>query len=233
MAKEFRRGSKYEGFANFSAKPPLELVKLIISLVAKAQRDPESWFGWREHGANDQIAMMHTDISRAYFHAPSKEEKYVELPSEMWRSEYPEYGRLSVSQYGTRDAAANWGDAYAKVLTEHGFARGVASPCSFCCKERGRHSCLEASSQLGWLEKVMDKHFEAKHTVMGESRSLKKSIVMLNGRISWRSSGIMYEPDTKRCQRIVEALNLQQAKAVGSPAVKENEKEAQPGECSG
>ena len=49
-----------EGFANFSATPPLELVKLIISLVATAQRDPESWFGWREHGANDQIAMMHT-----------------------------------------------------------------------------------------------------------------------------------------------------------------------------
>ena len=38
--------------------------------------------------------MMHTDISRAYFDALSKEEKYVELPSKMWRSEYPEYGRL-------------------------------------------------------------------------------------------------------------------------------------------
>ena len=64
-------------------------------------------------------------------------------------------------------------------------------------------------SQLGWLEKVMDKHFEAKHTEMGESRSLKKSIVMLNRRISWRTHGTMYEPDTKHCQRIVEALNLQ------------------------
>ena len=71
VAKKFRRDSKYEGFANFSATPPLELVKLIISLVATAKRDPVSWFGWREHGANDQIAMMHTDISRAYFHAPS------------------------------------------------------------------------------------------------------------------------------------------------------------------
>ena len=78
----------------------------------------------------------------------------------------------------------------------------------------------------------MDKHFEAKHTVMGESRSLKMSIVMLNRRISWTSSGTMYEPDTKDCQEMVEALNLQQSKAVGSPAVKDNEKEAQRGECS-
>ena len=107
VAKEFRRGSKYEGFANFSATPPMELVKLIMSLVATALRDPESWFGWRECGANDQIAMMLTDISRAYLYAPSKEEKYVELPSEMWQSEYPEYGRLRVSLFGTRDAAAN------------------------------------------------------------------------------------------------------------------------------
>ena len=165
MAKELRRGSKC-----------VELVKLIISLVATAQRDPESWFGWKEHGANDQIAMMHTGISRAYFRAPSKEEKYFELPSEMWRSEYPEYGRLRVSLHGTRDAAANWEDAYAKGLTEHRSARGVASPCSFWCKERGIKVVVHGDdflsgstrSQLGWLEKVVDKHFEAKHTVMEE-----------------------------------------------------------------
>ena len=51
-----------------------ELVKFINSLRATVES------GWREHGANDQIAMMHTDISRV---------KYVELPSEMWRSENP------------------------------------------------------------------------------------------------------------------------------------------------
>ena len=53
--------------------------------------------------------MMHTVISRAYFHAPCKEEKYVELPPEVRSGGCPEYGRLRVSLYGTRDAAANWG----------------------------------------------------------------------------------------------------------------------------
>ena len=70
--------------------------------------------------------MMHTDISRAYFHAPCKEEKYVESPPEMWSKGCPEYGRLRVSLYGTRDAAANWEDACAKVLREHQFNRWVA-----------------------------------------------------------------------------------------------------------
>ena len=55
--------------------------------------------------------MMHTDVSRAYFHAPARELKYVELPpedcadgSEAWDL----CGRLNVSLYGTRDAAQNW-----------------------------------------------------------------------------------------------------------------------------
>ena len=48
---------------------------------------------------------MHTDISRAYVHAPSKEEKYVELPPEMWSEGYLEFGRLGVLLYCTSDAA--------------------------------------------------------------------------------------------------------------------------------
>ena len=39
VARELRRGSKYSGFAHFSATLPLELVKLIISLVATSQSD--------------------------------------------------------------------------------------------------------------------------------------------------------------------------------------------------
>ena len=83
VAKEFRRGSEIDGFMNISATPPLELVKLMISMVATAQRDQAAWFGQEGHENNSEIVMMHTDISRAYFHAPCKEEKYVELSPEM------------------------------------------------------------------------------------------------------------------------------------------------------
>ena len=73
---------------------------------------------------------------QAYFHAPSKKEPYVELPEVMWTSNCPQYARLRVSLFGTRDAAANWEDAHAKILPERVFARGVASPCSFYSRER-------------------------------------------------------------------------------------------------
>ena len=69
---------------NFSETPPLELVMLIISLVATARKDHAAWFGEEEHESSAEIVMMHTDISRTYFHASRKKENHVELPPEMW-----------------------------------------------------------------------------------------------------------------------------------------------------
>ena len=83
VVNEFRRGSKVDGFTSFSAAPPLELVKLIISLVAIAQRDRAAWFGEEDHEDSAEIEVMHTDISSAYFHAPNKEATHVEQPPEM------------------------------------------------------------------------------------------------------------------------------------------------------
>ena len=96
LAKEFRRGSKIDGFMNFSATPPLELVKLMISMVATAQWDRTAWFVQEGHEDGSEIVMMHSDISRAYCHAPSKEETYVELPPEMWSKGCLANGRLRV-----------------------------------------------------------------------------------------------------------------------------------------
>ena len=84
---------------------------------------------------------MHTDIIIADLHAPSKEEKHVELPLEIWSGGSPGCGQVRVSLYGTRDTAENWADAYAKVLREHQFERGVACPCSFHSRDRDQGRC--------------------------------------------------------------------------------------------
>ena len=137
---------------------------------------------WTEvPGKSSEIVMMHTDIRRAYLHPPSKEEKYVELRLEMWSKECPEYERLRMSLYGTRDAAANGTDACANVLQE-------PCPCSFYSRVRGIKIVVHgddfisggARHHLIWLEEVMDKHVESKHTVMGASSDLARSLVMLS-----------------------------------------------------
>ena len=148
------------------------------------------------------MGQNYTNISKAYFHAPCKEEKNVELPLEMWSKGCPEYGRLIVSLYGT----ANCEDAYAKVLREHQFDRGVACPCSFYSRVRGVRIIIHGDDfisggprhQLKWLEEFVDNHFESKHTVMEASSDLAKSLVMLNRKMLWQDNGIAYIPDKRR-----------------------------------
>ena len=77
----------------------MELFRSLITIRAIAQWDPESGGAWErpEHkytargskrGREDddkKIAFLYSDISRAYFHAPAKEDKYVQLPGEDWK----------------------------------------------------------------------------------------------------------------------------------------------------
>ena len=73
--------------------------------------------------------LLFIDVSRAYFYAPSRRQVFVKLPDE--DAEPGMCGRLNVSMYGTRDAAANWEEKYSQHLIDNGFERGASSPCVF------------------------------------------------------------------------------------------------------
>ena len=64
-----------------------------------------------QRGFKQMRKLMFIDISKAYFHAPSRRPVYVKLPSEALEpGELPNTlcGTLNYSLYGTRDAAQNW-----------------------------------------------------------------------------------------------------------------------------
>ena len=75
---------------------------------------------------------------------------------------------------------------------------GIACPCSFYSRVKGTRIIVHGDGfksdgprhQLKWLEEVLDKHFESKHTSMGASSDLAKSLVMLNRKILWQDNGI-------------------------------------------
>ena len=77
------------GFANISAKAPLRLVKVVISMVVTAQWGSVAWFGDQSCDNIATVVIMYTDISRAHFR---EEETYVELQHEAWTSGAPGYG---------------------------------------------------------------------------------------------------------------------------------------------
>ena len=113
----------------FAATPPLESLKLILSMTATAN-----------HG---EVVMVN-DISRAFFHARAKREVYVQLPKEDQKEgEEGLRGRLKYSMYGTRDAAQNWQEEYSSQLVQIGFQQGKVSPCTFYHKG-GKHQDLRA-----------------------------------------------------------------------------------------
>ena len=65
VAKEIKRSEKPELFAG---TPPLESLKLLLSVAASS--------------GSAGTCIMHNDVSRAYFHAPAVREVFVELVSE-------------------------------------------------------------------------------------------------------------------------------------------------------
>ena len=100
VGKEFNRGQAASSDL-YAATPPLEALKLLVSTCATEQ-------GRETH-------LMLSDVKRAYFHAPATRELYVELPDEDPGKAQGLVGKLNLSLYGTRDAAANW----QKCVTEH------------------------------------------------------------------------------------------------------------------
>ena len=176
----------------------------MLSLEATAQTDPRTWVNTDENQIFDEgISVMYTDISRAYDHAHTKEEKYAELSSEIWKGSVPEYGRLRVSLYGIYDATSSWKDAYARVLISCGFISGVASLCAFRNPQRRLRvvvhgdDFLAAGPELSlyWHRSIIDENLEGKHPLMGASPDMRKSIVLLNRMITWTDEAIYYEAD--------------------------------------
>ena len=167
------------------------------------------------------------DVSRAYFHAPSKRTVYVKLPPE--ESSPGKVGKLRKSMYGTRDAAQNWEAAYTEVLLSHGFTQSAASPCVFYNKTKdlrlvihgGDFTSLGEEESLMWFRKVMEKHFTVKFRGMiGPESTDQKSIRILNRVIEWSSEGIRYEADPRHAEISMEDVEVNsESKPLSTPGL--------------
>ena len=158
VGKEF---NTYNDVTLYAATPPLEALRLILSIAATSHR-----------GESD-YKIMTNHVSRAYFYAPVKEGQYiyVQLPKEdMLPGEENMCGRLNYSMYGTRRAATNWQAHYTNVLTQSGFTVGVANNCTFFhpqkkiyCMVHGDDFISTATGEsLKWFEDTLNKSFKLK-----------------------------------------------------------------------
>lgn len=68
MAKKIKKHANPELFAG---TPPLEALKLLLSTAAAS--------------GEEDICLMHNDVSRAYFHAKAMPDVYVNIIDEDWK----------------------------------------------------------------------------------------------------------------------------------------------------
>lgn len=148
----------------FAATPPLESLRMILSICAHHQHDDEPY------------RILSSDIKRAYFFAKAKRPIFIEIQIEDREpGDENKIGRLNLSLYGTRDAAMNWQDEFTGVLVKNGFQRGKASPCNFvnvqrklCVTVHGDDfTSIGPRKQLYWFQKLLDASYECKHHWLG------------------------------------------------------------------
>ena len=207
----------------FSAMPPLEALKILVSLLITEE----------EGVNNDDKHLALFDISRAHFYGKPTRELYVILPKEL-NPEGKHGGRacakLNQTMYGTQDASKIWQDTYKALLTEKGFQTGISNAAVFRGNKgekalvHGDDFLILASQKcIDEFEGILRERFKLKKEwQIGFGENEQKSGRVLNRIISLetRPKKAVIEPDARHAQLIVKELGLENAKAVETPAEK-------------
>ena len=214
----------------FAPTPPLESVRMVLSLAAtnlpgetKHVREAES--EWRT-----QISII--DISRAYFNAKKSmdvDPTYVELPEEDPAKASGMCGLLKVHMYGTRAAADGWHGEYSTFMKSIGFVMGDFSACVFRHKTKRITSSVHGDDfttagpkcELDWLKAEMSKRYELTENYrLGPGPKDTKEGKILNRIVRWTAEGLEYEADPRQAEKLITSLGLDGAASRTTPGVK-------------
>ena len=219
VAKEFRRGGSTTTAEVFAATPPLEALRILLSMAATRPAG---------HANKEMHKVMVMDVSRAYFYAPAIRPLYVELPAEEGVDTSMFCAKLKYSLPGTRDAAHNWAKAYGSHLKSLGFSQGRANPCLYFHAGRQLRLLVHGDDymvtgggkDLRWLRKEVGKKFEVKASILGPEEDEVEEVTILGRVVRWTDQGLEYEADPRHAEIIVNELSLKGANGVGTPGTK-------------
>ncbi len=182
----------------FAATPPLESLRLLLSLAASEGQD---------------IKVEVLDARKAHLHAFAERTVFTQLPPEEAAAGY--CARLVRCLYGTRDAPKRWEAFLAEQLVALGFSKGRASPCCYFHAQlevraivhgddfvlTGRAAALD-KVKAGMHERFLLKELGRLGGEPGELRELR----VLNRVIRWTSAGLKYEADPRHAEIVVRGV---------------------------
>ena len=218
------------GASFFAPTPPLESLKIVISLAATSIG---SWRVCRDPNSEQRTQISLMDISRAYFNAKVDEDvpTFVQLPPED-----PDAGvlcgKLLRHMYGTRAAADGWQEEYSSTLVSAlGFVQGISSPCIFRHRERDivvtvhgdDFTSVGSKVDLDWLEAAMQDHYELTiQPRMGPGAGDAKEGLILNRVVRYTDDGIEYEADPRQAEKLSIECGVQGSNTVATPGVRQS-----------
>ncbi len=231
VGREIKRDKREDLFA---ATPPLESLRMIISICAGHQH---------ERSPSDNNIIMTNDVKRAYFHAPATRPIFIQIPKEdREEGDDDKVGQLNLSLYGTRDAAQNWARTVSNVMTSLGFKIGEHSPCNFRHEERNIALTIHGDdftstgreAELRWLDCELKKKFELKTEFLGpDPRRHVQQLRVLNRVISWQRDGLTYEADQRHAELLIRELGLEYGKPVATAGSRDDMAKASTVEVDG
>jgi hypothetical protein len=182
----------------FAATPPLESLRLLLSLAASGGQD---------------IKVEVLDARKAHLHAYADRTVFTQLPPEVREPGY--CARLVRCLYGTRDAPKRWEAFLAEQLVALGFTKGRASPCCYFHAQlevrgivhgddfvlSGRAAALDVV-KAGMHERFLLKELGRLGGGEGELRELR----VLNRVIRWTPEGLKYEADPRHAEIVVRGV---------------------------
>ena len=167
----------------FSAMPPLEAVKVLVSIVVVVSLSNKG----------EPSKLRHYDISRAHFQGTAQRLIYIKLPAED-RQKYGEdkVGRLVKSMYGTQDASHIWQLDYVNLICIElgGFRRDKHSAAWFHNPNQDVRMAVHGDDFVSLSDddglKHIDSLLKSKYTAkdmgtLGFEDSDVKSLLLLNG----------------------------------------------------
>ena len=204
VARDFKDKSEKDREDLFSATPPLEIIRYLLSRQATRRRDGK------------ERKTLYIDVKKAHLIPKCTQDVFVELPPEAG-AQADECGKLEYWLYGCRPAAQAWEEDYARALEEAGFRRPASCPVVFSHAHRDLIGACHGDDfvfvgideDLDFIEELLKSRYEIKvRGRLGSGPKDKTSIDMLGRTIKLHEWGITWEGDDRHRKLIMEQFGL-------------------------
>ena len=190
----------------FSATPPLEALRILLSMAA----------------SNEDHVFGQIDVRKAHLYGRATRRVAVQLPKLAGSG----YGLLLRTLYGTRDAASAWETEIARVMRDYGLLQGKSSPCIWRSAERNFALLIHGDDLVFTGPRV---EFDALAAFISKSWELdikgclgrdgnKRDLRILGRLLSFHQGTYQMEADPRHVDILIRSFDVQ--KSCVAPGVK-------------